>query len=179
MSVVTRAARRFADEGLAFPKLPADLASLLVELGPWTLSTRESTPSCYSAREFIHEFEDDAQRADYAVIEHSGHGAGSWQLSRFVVCNGLGTFVQSSWGSSYSDEAQRARDAGRFAERCAAVASLHDAVERRPLEPDRRLGVVITDHDGQRWATWTVGHHPQWSVVGDAAGAAASWLESN
>ena len=97
MSDIEKARRVFRKAGLAFPKIPDELATRLQERGDWVFSTREIDVSPYDLRHYVCEFAG-PHVEDYVVLSHSGHGINSYAVQYYVVHGSLGVFLHLGWG---------------------------------------------------------------------------------
>jgi len=149
---IEKANRLFREAGLAFPTLPAKLASQLKERDNWCFSTREidwdNYMWPYNLNYYVHEFEEKHVQ-DYAVISHSGHGINSYALQYYLVCEHLGLFLHLGWGGCYMDaneDSAKIRDCFRLADKIvSAVRNLGTFGE------NDRLLIVVSDFYGSFW----------------------------
>jgi hypothetical protein len=103
MTDVERARKLFQETGLAFPKIPEELAARLKEQREWLFSTREIDMSPYNLEHYVHEV-DEPHVEDYAIVSHSGHGVNSYALQYYVVHGALRMFLHLGWGGVYMDD---------------------------------------------------------------------------
>jgi hypothetical protein len=99
---IEKAKELFRQAGLAFPTIPAQLATRLKERDNWLFSTREVDESPYELRSYI----GDAHAtdvADYAILAHSGHGSNSYAIQYYLVYGALRMFLHLGWGGVYMD----------------------------------------------------------------------------
>jgi len=149
---IEKANRLFREAGLAFPTLPAKLASQLKERDNWCFSTREidwdNYMWPYNLNYYVHEFEEKHVQ-DYAVISHSGHGINSYALQYYLVCEHLGLFLHLGWGGCYMvdyEDSAKIRDCFRLADKIvSAVRNLGTFGE------NDRLLIVVSDFYGSFW----------------------------
>ncbi|MGA2608829.1 MAG: hypothetical protein ABSH01_15400 [Terriglobia bacterium] len=97
----------FQQAGLAFPKIPEQLAAKLREQGMWLFSTGELDMSQHNLQHYVQEC-DGAPVEDYGVLCHSGHCVNSYALQHYLVHGTLRMFLHLEWGGVYMDAKQTA-----------------------------------------------------------------------
>ena len=149
MTDLEEARRLFRDAGLAFPKIPPELAVRLKEQDRWLFSTREIAISPYNLEHYVREI-DETHVEDYALLSHSGHGVNSYALQYYLVQGTLGLFLHLAWGGVYMDaEATAAEIRHCFSLADEIVQAAHTA-ER--LQADDRLIIVGSTFYGSYWS---------------------------
>ena len=106
MTYVEKAKQLFQRSGLAFPTIPAELASQLTERGNWLFSTRNIDVSPYDLRSFVDEAVTTGAE-DYAILAHSGHGVNSYAIQYYLVRGFLRMILLLGWGGVYMDCKER------------------------------------------------------------------------
>jgi hypothetical protein len=147
MTGIEKARQLFGDAGLAFPRIPEELAVRLKELDRWVFSTRPIDMSPYNLEHFVRETGRPAD--DYAVLAHSGHGVNSYAIQYYLVHGCLRLFLHLGWGGVYMDaeeEAAKIRECFSMADRLVEAAEL-----AKKLTGNRRLTVVVSDFYGSYW----------------------------
>ena len=147
MTVIEKARQLFRDAGLAFPRIPEELASRLKELDRWVFSSRPIDMSPYNLEHFVREKRRQAE--SYAVLAHSGHGATSYAIQYYLVHGFLRMFLHLGWGGVYMDadtEAAKIRECFSMADRL-----VQEAESIRKLNGHQRLTVVVSDFYGSYW----------------------------
>jgi len=141
IAVVDEARTLFFSAGLAFPKLPAELARRLRKSGDWRYSTRALNGSPYNLDAY---WRQTAPPSDYAVLAHAGHGINSYAIHYFLVYGRLRIFLQLAWGGVYEDNAACATAIARCFGLVDALVDTYDKMgERFPA-----LTVVASDFYG-------------------------------
>lgn len=147
MSGVERARKLFQKAGLAFPKIPAELAVRLEERHEWLFSTRKIQMSPYNLQHYVREAEQSRLR-DYVILSHTGHGVNSYAIQYYLVRGALRMFLHLGWGGAYmnaQEEALKIRD-------CFGLADKIVREVRRVRDPSRSwLTVVASDFYGSYW----------------------------
>ncbi|HMP89883.1 MAG TPA: hypothetical protein PJ991_06765 [Kiritimatiellia bacterium] len=148
MSDIERAKLLFKKSGLAFPHLPAKLASNLREHGEWLYSTRNLDVSPYELKYFL---EEAVKRPveDYAILAHSGHGVNSYAIQYYLICGSLRIFLYIGWGGIYMNS----RKAKGLIRDCFALADGITNTAQVKLQTNDLLTVVASDSYGGCWAT--------------------------
>jgi len=149
MTAIEKARQLFRDAGLAFPRIPEELAAQLKELDPCVFSTRPIDMSPYNLEHFVRET--GRQADDYAVLAHSGHGINSYAVQYYLVHGCLRMFLHLGWGGVYmnaDEEAAKIRECFSMADQLVQEAEL----ARKPTG-NRRLTVVVSDFYGSYWLT--------------------------
>jgi hypothetical protein len=148
MSDIEKARQLFQEAGLAFPKIPDELAPRLKERDEWLFSTREIETSPYNLYHYVREIDRNSEE-DYVVLSHSGHGANSYAIQYYLVRGPLRMFLHLSWGGVYVDAEKstaKIRDCFSLADEVVAAAQ---AVGR--FQPAERLTIVASDFYGSYW----------------------------
>jgi hypothetical protein len=102
MTDIRKVRKLFREAGLAFPKVPEDLAPELEERDRWVFSTRLIRRWPYDLDYYVRE----VQRKlvpDYALLSHSGHGVNSYAIQYYLVHGPLRMFLHLAWGGVYED----------------------------------------------------------------------------
>jgi len=149
MTDIEKARRLFKKAGLAFPKIPDELATRLQERDKWVFSTREINISPYDIDYYVHEV-NETQVEDYTVLSHSGHGINSYALQYYLVHGPLRMFLHLGWGGVYMDvkaNAAKIRDCFSLAD---AIVLASKTVGR--LAAGDRLMIVVSDFYGGYWS---------------------------
>ncbi len=150
---LTVARQRFADAGLPFPPVPADLVDGVVVRGEWLFGTRTDTPGPYNLDWFLDEFLDSAAPEDYLLFGHDGYGFNSYAMHYYLVRGPLALFDQLAWGGVYHDD-DLALDlmTAHFAQTDGLIQRLDEARAAGLLAPDQRFVVIMSDFYGSKWA---------------------------
>jgi hypothetical protein len=145
---IEKARQLFEDAGLAFPKLPQELAVRLKQLDQWLFSTRPIDVSPYDFEHYVQEAKR-TRKEDYAVLAHDGHGINSYAIHYYMVRGPLRMFLQLAWGGVYMD-AQAAEAQIRD---CFSIADQIVAAAEKParLQEGQRLTVAVSDFCGSYW----------------------------
>lgn len=158
----------FAEQGLPFPPLPAELAARLAGIAPNLFSSRsaESLPaSPYDLSSFIEEAAG-GNVPDYVLVGHDGHGLNSHAVHCYLVRGRLGILIQIPFGGAYNDDDKAREDMAQiFTEH----APLMRATAPSPKDAGDRLLVVISGFYGPRFrlpgADWQEGTHSMPSLL--------------
>jgi hypothetical protein len=148
MTDIQKAQHIFLEAGLAFPKIPKQLATELKEQSKWCFSTRELKISPYNLQHYVHE--GDAVHREYAVLCHSGHGVNSYAIQYYLVYGPVRMFLHLGWGGVYMDA-----DAAAFKIReCFSLADqiVAKAMTTRKPETDDPLTIIASDFYGSYWS---------------------------
>ena len=150
---IEKARQLFKEAGIAFPKIPEELAEQLEEKHEWQFSTREIEMSPYNLDYYIHEIEqawiEDYVIEDYTILSHSGHGVNSYALQYYIVYGRLEMFLHLGWGGAYMDAektATQARDCFSLADKL--VPASQKSVK---LQGEDYLRIVGSDFYGSYW----------------------------
>lgn len=148
MSVLEKARGLFQEAGLAFPKVPEQLAAGLKEQGKWLFSTRELKMSPYNFQHYVQQ--DDQAPAEYVVLAHSGHGINSYAIQYYLVPGPLHLFLHLGWGGVYMD----AEAAGSKIRECFSLADeiVPAAMTSGRFARGERLTIVGSDFYGSYWS---------------------------
>lgn len=144
---LAQAQQLFAAEGLAFPILPASLASRLTPLHEWVFGTRLPPVWLYEIDWYTKEFIA-GDVGDYILLGHAGHGANSWAIHCYIVYRGMALLLQIGYGGAYMEPEV---DKAHLAQVFHLAGQLLEAVESTELQPARRFAVVVSDFYGSRW----------------------------
>lgn len=136
----------FEEAGLAFPRLPENLANRLKGYGTWHYATRQVKVRPYNLGPFI----DQALKpriADYALLAHDGHGVNSYAIHYYLACGPLRLLLQLGWGGVYME-----RDAAsRQIKDCFALAD-ELVVESDVIPKTRPMIIVASEFSGCCWS---------------------------
>jgi hypothetical protein len=148
MDALEKARDLFQEAGLAFPKVPEQLAAGLKERGEWLFSTRELKTSPYNLQHYVQESEQ--APAAYVVLSHSGHGANSYAIQYYLVSGPLRLFLHLGWGGVYMD----AEAATSKIRECFSLADeiVPAAMTSGRFAPGERLTIVGSDFYGSYWS---------------------------
>jgi hypothetical protein len=146
MSDIAKARFLFLEAGLAFPKVPAELAERLKEHGRWWFTTRDDDTSPYILEAYVKE----AKRRkidDYVVLAHSGHGINSYAIQYYLVYGRLRMFLFLGWGGVYMDATESAAQ-------IKLCFSLADDIVRSLANNSQpgRVTIVASDFLGSYWS---------------------------
>ena len=143
------AKKLFQDNGLAFPKIPEELASKLKEQEEWVFSTRNIKIFPYNLQEYVNEI-NETQVEDYVLLSHSGHGTNSYAIQYYLVYGTLKMFLHLGWGGVYMN----AQDAAAQIEACFSLADkiVLAAQTSEKLQEGRELKIVCSDFYGSYWS---------------------------
>ncbi len=148
MSGLEKARHLFQEAGLAFPKVPDELAAGLKEQGKWLFSTRELKMSPYNLQDYVQE--SDQAPAAYVVVAHSGHGINSYAIQYYLVSGPLRLFLHLGWGGVYMDAeaaASKIRECFSLADEIVPTAMTSDK-----FAANERLIIVGSDFYGSYWS---------------------------
>lgn len=143
-----RTTRLFRDAGLAFPRIPEDLADSLKERDTWLFSTRTIEISPYNLQHYTREAEE-TEVEDYALLSHTGHGINSHALQYYILRGPLHMFLHLGWGGVYMDD-----DAAKASIReCFFIADqIVDAAQASAgFQAGEPLTIVASDFYGSYW----------------------------
>ena len=144
---VEKARQLFQRNGLGFPEIPGELAALLKERHRWSFSTRPIKMSPYNLHHYVEEAES-GPVDDYAILDHSGHGANSYAIHYSLVQGPLRMFLQLSWGGLYGDSE---KDAAQIRD-CLSIADKIVAAQKvGTLQAGEHLTIVASDFYGCYW----------------------------
>ena len=123
---------------------------------------------------------------DYVMVGRGGRGMQSNALCYYLVSAPLAVFIQSSWGSVYTDQqADAALVDQRFALAQRLYRAAHDACARGRIAPDERLVVLASNFSGGSWIRirppvdeMTFVRSPDWRMEDDALEKALAFLKS-
>lgn len=165
MSVIEKARHLFHEAGLAFPRVPEELAAGLKEQGRWLFSSRELKMSPYNLQHYVQE--GDQAPAPYVVLAHSGHGISSYAIQYYLVSGPLRLFLHLGWGGVYID----AEAAASKVKECFSLADgiVPVAMTSGKLAPGERLTIVGSDFYGSYWTA------PGQSMQTERKGDRAPW----
>jgi hypothetical protein len=159
------------EHGLPLPPVPREMVDRIRALAPGLVTSRDDQLGPYQLRPFLDELAKPPE--PYIVFGTAGHGVSAWAMHYYLVQQGLGLFIQLSFGGAYGDlERERSRVASTFA----VAESVVLAPRLRRLPEAQRLVVVASDLAGSRWGV--VG--PDGSALtttGDPLGDALQWLD--
>lgn len=148
MTDVEKARRLFQETGLAFPKIPEELAARLKEQDKWLFSTREIDMTPYNLQHYVAEV-DETWTEDYAILSHSGHGINSYALQYYLVHGSLCMFLHLGWGGVYMDDKVAKADIRK----CFSLADEIGLVVQNTgrLRTGDQLTIVGSDFYGSYW----------------------------
>lgn len=148
MSGLEKARHLFQEAGVAFPKVPDELAAGLKEQGKWLFSTRELRMSPYNLDHYVQE--SDQAPAAYVVLAHSGHGINSYAIQYYLVSGPLRLFLHMGWGGVYLD----ADAAAAQIRECFSLADVivPAAMTSAKFAAGKRLTIVGSDFYGSYWS---------------------------
>jgi len=148
MSVLEKARALFQKSGLAFPKVPDELAAGLKEQDNWLFSTRELEMSPYNLEHYVHE--GDQAPASYVVLANSGHGINSYAIQYYLVSGPLRLFLHLGWGGVYMD----AEAAASQIRECFSLADeiVSASMASTKFAAGERLTIVGSDFYGSYWS---------------------------
>ncbi len=148
----TSAARaKFAEQGLPFPWIPAELADHFQPVDEWLYATRTDMPSPYDIAWFAQEVGTEPVD-DYVLYGYAGRGMNSYAIHYYLVRGPLALFVQTSWGGIYTENDKSSRLLAKQLQQAETLATTVAAVQvRGGFHPDERLIVMISDFYGANW----------------------------
>ena len=138
------AKKLFLQAGLAFPKLPDELAGQLEKRQEWLYSTRNIAISPYDLQHYVRE----ATRGpvdNYVILSHSGHGVNSYAIQYYLVWNGLRMFLFLGWGGVYMDskaDAAKIRHCFALADKIASEVQKTEKYSVGQSTKDRCIGFL-------------------------------------
>ncbi len=178
-------ATHFAQAGLPFPFIPQKLEPDFRQLGDWLYGTRANVGDLTNMGWFAKEVATRAV-ADYVLVGSAGRGMQSRTLCYYLVSAPLAVFIQSNWGSVYTDRQEDiVRINRRFAFAQLLYGAAQEAVGRGRIGVDERLMVLDSDFTGSSWirirppmdeAAFV--RSPDWRMEDDALRKALTFLKS-
>ena len=149
MTDIEEATKLFQEAGLAFPKIPKELATRLKKRGKWLFSTRKICFSPYDLDYYVHEL-DEINVKNYTILAHSGHGVNSYAIQYYLVYNALRILLHLGWGGWYMD----AKETTTKIRECFSLADeIIPAVQNTGrLKAGDRITIVGSDFYGSYWS---------------------------
>ena len=145
----------FAQAGLPFPLVPAEMRPAFAKIKDWVYGTRSNVPWLYEIRQYVLEVATEPV-ADYLLLGHAGHGIQSWAMHYYLVRGPLALFLQIAWGGAYMEEKEAAREISlRFAQAEELIQAVAVAQRKGSFQPDERLVVVFTEFYDSYWTRIT------------------------
>lgn len=148
MTDIEKARQLFQEAGLAFPKIPNELAVAIKEQSKWLFSTRELKTPPYFLQHYLQEI--GGNPPEYVILGHSGHGINSYAIHYYLVSGPLNLFLQLAWGGVYMD----ADASASWVRECFSLADeIVPAVRgAERLAAGERLTIVGSDFYGSYWS---------------------------
>jgi hypothetical protein len=146
------ARKAFADNGLAFPAIPAELGKKLRRRQDWQWCNQAIPTPPYFIQAWVEAFQQ-GDIEELALLAHDGHGVNSHALQYYLVHDGLALFLHLAWGGVYMDQEASTRNVNH----CLSLAD--QIVERWQSLPghQRRNGLLVVAAD----------FYPCWCRMGD------------
>ena len=146
---IEKARKLFQEAGLAFPKIPKELAARLKKRGEWLFSTRKISLAPYNLDHYFHEL-DETNVKDYAILAHSGHGVNSYAIQYYLVYGALRILLHLGWGGVYMDAKETTT---KITECFSLTDEIIPAVQNTGrLRAGDRLTIVGSDFYGSYWS---------------------------
>ena len=149
MADIKKARKLFKESGLAFPKIPKELAQRLKQQREWLFSTRKINISPYNLDYYIHEL-DVPDVKDYAIVAHSGHGVNSYAIQYYLVYGDLRILLHLGWGGVYMDAKETTAKIFKCFSLADEIIAAHKTTES--LKVDDRITIVGSDFYGSYWS---------------------------
>ncbi|MBM4147273.1 MAG: hypothetical protein FJ240_13545 [Nitrospira sp.] len=149
MADIKKARKLFKESGLAFPKIPKELAQRLKQQREWLFSTRKINIPPYNLDYYIHEL-DIRDVKDYAIVAHSGHGVNSYAIQYYLLYGDLRMLLHLGWGGVYMDAKETtAKICQCFSLADEIIAALKN---RERFKAGDRITIVGSDFYGSYWS---------------------------
>lgn len=159
------AQRLFAQAGIPFPFIPAEMQQDFTKIEDWVYGTRSNIPWLYEIRQYVLEVAKEPV-ANYLLLGHAGHGTQSWAMHYYLVRGPLALFLQIAWGGGYTDENKAVQEMSiRFTQAEELIQAVEVAHSKGSFQPDERLIVQVSEFYDSFWIR-SMGQDKNGSPVG-------------